>query len=290
MLWIKGSGGDIGRIQRKGFATLYLDKLFSLTGQYRGVQFEDEMVDLYPICTFGTMVWRRRSIRRCMDFCRSNTSIICIRIGALRWRQRRTARRRWRSLIARYGHKLVWLPWQRPGFELAMMLRDAVARGPGCDGVVLGGHGLFTWGETQRECYVNTITIIDQLGQFVVGHVEKLGERIFGGARGKRLANHREIALDLFPLIRGRVSGKQRLIGNFNDLPEVLRFVNSEDAETLARLGTSCRITLFERRFGLCLCDGIGNGGVVSFQAAFDSALDQYRRDYGEVLLGVCRR
>ncbi len=146
--------------------------------------------------------------------------------------------------------------------------------------MVLGGHGLFTWGATQRECYVNTITIIDQLGQFVVGHVEKLGERIFGGARAKTLANHREIALDLFPLIRGRVSGKQRLIGNFNDLPEVLRFVNSADAETLARLGTSCPDHFIRTKIRPLFVRWDGNGGVASFQAAFDSALDQYRRDY----------
>ena len=106
--------------------------------------------------------------------------------------------------------------------------------------MVLGGHGLFTWGATQRECYVNTLTIIDQIGQFVVGHVEKLGDK-FSAARRQRLCPIIvRLRFDCFRSIRGRVSARQRLIGNFNDLPEILRFVNSADAATLARLGTSC--------------------------------------------------
>ena len=82
-----------------------------------------------------------------------------------------------------FGHRLVWVPWQRPGFELAMMLRKAVKETPGCDGVVLGGHGLFTWGSTQRECYLNTITIIDQIGQFIESHVARKGSGLFGGVQ-----------------------------------------------------------------------------------------------------------
>jgi rhamnose utilization protein RhaD (predicted bifunctional aldolase and dehydrogenase)/NAD(P)-dependent dehydrogenase (short-subunit alcohol dehydrogenase family) len=280
VLWIKGSGGDIGSIQRKGFATLYMDKLNSLTGRYRGVQFEDEMVDFYPICAFGS-----NGVAASID-----TPLH----GFLPFEHIDHLHPDWGIALAAaangaekmeefnrtYDHKLVWLPWQRPGFELAMMLRDAVAKTPGCDGVVLGGHGLFTWGATQRECYVNTITIIDQLGQFVVGHVEKLGDRIFGGARTKTLETHREIALDLFPLIRGRVSSRQRLIGNFNDLPEVLRFVNSADAETLARLGTSCPDHFIRTKIRPLLVRWDGTGGVAGFQAQLDSALEQYRRDY----------
>jgi rhamnose utilization protein RhaD (predicted bifunctional aldolase and dehydrogenase)/NAD(P)-dependent dehydrogenase (short-subunit alcohol dehydrogenase family) len=280
VLWIKGSGGDIGSIQRKGFATLYLDKLHSLTGQYRGVQFEDEMVGFYPICTFGT-----NGVAASID-----TPLH----GFLPFEHVDHLHPDWGIALAAaangaekmeefnrtYGHKLVWLPWQRPGFELGMMLRDAVAKAPGCDGVVLGGHGLFTWGATQRECYVNTITIIDQLGQFVVGHVEKLGDRIFGGAKTKTLENHRGIALDIFPLVRGRVSGKQRLIGNFNDLPEVLRFVNSADAETLARLGTSCPDHFIRTKIRPLFVRWDGAGGVAGFQTQLDSTLDQYRRDY----------
>jgi rhamnose utilization protein RhaD (predicted bifunctional aldolase and dehydrogenase)/NAD(P)-dependent dehydrogenase (short-subunit alcohol dehydrogenase family) len=282
VLWIKGSGGDIGSIQRKGFATLYMDKLHSLTGRYRGVEFEDEMVNFYPICAFGN-----NGVAASID-----TPLH----GFLPFEHVDHLHPDWGIALAAaangaekmeefnqtYGHKLVWLPWQRPGFELAMMLRDVVAKTPGCDGVVLGGHGLFTWGATQRECYLNTITIIDQLGQFVVRHVDKLGDRIFGGARTKTLENYREIALDLFPLIRGRVSSKQRLIGNFSDLPEVLRFVNSADAETLARLGTSCPDHFIRTKIRPLFVRWNSAGGVGGFRAQLDSALEEYRRDYAK--------
>ena len=80
-----------------------------------------------------------------------------------------------------FGHSLVWLPWQRPGFELAMMMKRAVEENPGCDGIVLGGHGLFTWGQTQRECYLNTLTVIDQIGQFIERHGMAKGKTRFGG-------------------------------------------------------------------------------------------------------------
>src|SRR5580692_13207520 len=183
VLWIKGSGGDIGSIQRSGFATLYLNKLHSLEHRYRGVEFEDEMVGMYPMCTFG-----ENPVAASID-----TSLH----GFLPFEHIDHLHPDWGIALAaaangaekmeefnkKYGHKLVWLPWQRPGFELAMMLRDAVKQTPDCDGIVLGGHGLFTWGDTQRECYANTITIIDQLGQFVSAHLERQETNLFGGNR-----------------------------------------------------------------------------------------------------------
>ena len=280
VLWIKGSGGDIGSIQRKGFATLYLDKVHSLTGRYRGVQFEDEMVDFYPICAFGN-----NSVAASIDtplhgFLPFEHVDHLHPDWGIALAAAANGREKMEEFNARYGHKLVWVPWQRPGFELAMMMRDAVAKVPGCDGVVLGGHGLFTWGGTQRECYVNTVTVIDQLGQFVVEHVEKLGDRVFGGQRYKTLEKHREVALDLFPTIRGRVSSKQRLIGNFSDLPEILRFVNSADAEALSRLGTSCPDHFIRTKIRPLFVSWDGAGGVEAFRARFEAALEAYRKDY----------
>ena len=121
-----------------------------------------------------------------------------------------------------------------------MMLRNAVRDHPECDGVVLGGHGLFTWGNTQRECYLNTITIIDQLGQFVQEQVNALGEQIFGGPRYQARKDHREVAIDILPYLRGRVSVSKRMIGTFSALPEVLTFINAQEAQKFAFLGTSC--------------------------------------------------
>src|SRR5664279_4319181 len=117
------------------------------------------------------------------------------------------------------------------------MMRKAVADNPGCDGVVLGGHGLFTWGDTQRESYLSTITIIDQLGQFIERHAAA-GYKVFGGGQVKTREDRAGIAASIMPYLRGAVSRKQRWIGSFSDSPSVLDFVNSAQAEKLAHLGT----------------------------------------------------
>jgi rhamnose utilization protein RhaD (predicted bifunctional aldolase and dehydrogenase)/NAD(P)-dependent dehydrogenase (short-subunit alcohol dehydrogenase family) len=242
ILWVKGSGGDLGSIKRSGFATLRLDKLLDLEKIYRGVDFEDEMVDLYSQCTFGN-----NPVAPSID-----TPLH----GYLPFPHVDHLHPDWGIALAasangkikmdefnkEFGHKLAWLPWQRPGFELGMMLRKIVEQTPGCDGVVLGGHGLFTWGETQRDSYLNTITIIDQLGQFIARHAQTTGHKHFGGAKVEsRDAETREaIAMKIMPHLRGVVSRRQRWIGSFSDSEKVLEFVNSEHAKQLAHLGTSC--------------------------------------------------
>ncbi|MGA8102443.1 MAG: bifunctional rhamnulose-1-phosphate aldolase/short-chain dehydrogenase, partial [Candidatus Acidiferrales bacterium] len=179
-----------------------------------------------------------------------------------------------------YSHKLIWLPWQRPGFELAMMLRETINRTPDSDGIVLGGHGLFTWGNTQRECYLNTLTIIDQLGQFVSDHLERRGTKLFGGSRTAVLENHLSLAQQIFPFLRGRVSAKQRLIGNFNDLPEVLRFVNSADAQKLAHLGTSCPDHFIRTKIRPLFVPWEPQADLSGLRLAIDDALQHYRQEY----------
>src|SRR6266404_362180 len=173
-----------------------------------------------------------------------------------------------------------WLPWQRPGFELAMMLRDAVKQTPDCDGIVLGGHGLFTWGDTQRQCYVNTITIIDQLGQFVSEHLGRRGANLFGGSSTSTLENNILRAQEIFPFVRGRVSAKQRLIGNFTSLPEVLRFVNSSDAAQLAHLGTSCPDHFIRTKIRPLFVPWTPRANLLGLREAIDAALNNYREEY----------
>ena len=172
---MKGSGGDLGSIKRSGFATLYLNKLLALAASYRGVAHEDEMVEMYPLCTFG-----KNTVAASIDTPLHGFLPFAhvdhlhpdwgIALAAAANGHEKLA-----EFNARFARNLIWLPWQRPGFELGMMLRNAVVDNPKCDGVVLGGHGLFTWGNTQRECYLSTITIIDQLGQFVQEHVSSEG-------------------------------------------------------------------------------------------------------------------
>jgi rhamnose utilization protein RhaD (predicted bifunctional aldolase and dehydrogenase)/NAD(P)-dependent dehydrogenase (short-subunit alcohol dehydrogenase family) len=282
VLWIKGSGGDLGSIQLSGLAALYLDKLRGLEHKYRGPEFEDEMVDLYPLCAFGT-----NSVAASID-----TPLhgflpfphvdhlhpdwgIALAASA-------NGREKMEEFNRQFDHRLIWVPWQRPGFELAMMLRRAVQDSPGCDGVVLGGHGLFTWGNTQQECYENTISIIDQLGQFVVDHVEKKGAALFGGARHQAPESRRELALDIFPYLRGRVSGVRRLIGNFSDLPEVLRFVNSAEAGQLAHLGTSCPDHFIRTKVRPLFVPWQPSASVRGLREQIDIALKKYREEYVE--------
>ncbi|HET8635974.1 MAG TPA: bifunctional rhamnulose-1-phosphate aldolase/short-chain dehydrogenase, partial [Acidobacteriaceae bacterium] len=146
--------------------------------------------------------------------------------------------------------------------------------------IVLGGHGLFTWGDSPRECYRNTLAIIDQLGQFVVEHVEKLSGKLFGGPLVETRPDQSEIALSIFPYIRGRVSAQKRLIGTFTGSEEVLRFVNSRDAERLAYLGTSCPDHFVRTKIRPLHVPWNPSENVESLRSKIDAALEGYRRDY----------
>src|SRR6266566_8302149 len=203
VLWIKGSGGDIGSIQRKGFATLYLNKVHALAGRYRGVEFEDEIVGMYPLCAFGNNTVAASIDTPLHGFLPFEHVDHLHPDWGIALAAAANGLERMEEFNRRFGHRLVWLPWQRPGFELAMMLRAAVESHPGSDGVVLGGHGLFTWGDSHRQCYLNTITLIDQLGQFVQERIEKAGADLFGGQIHRTRADARAMAADLFPFLRG---------------------------------------------------------------------------------------
>ena len=282
VLWVKGSGGDLGSIKNAGFATLYLDKLLSLEKTYRGVEHEDEMVDRYPLCTFnnnpvaasidtplhGFLPYPH------VDHLHPDWAIALAAAG--------NGKTKMEQFNKQFGHKLVWVPWQRPGFELAMMLKKAVAASPGCDGVVLGGHGLFTWGNTQRECYLNTITIVDQLGQFVLDHFEKKGDKLFGGAKFTTREDRAAVALQLLPFVRGRVSQKQRVLGGYVDLPEVLRYVNSADCKALAHLGTSCPDHFIRTKIRPLFVDWDPRQDVSTLRTQVESSLAKYREEYAQ--------
>jgi rhamnose utilization protein RhaD (predicted bifunctional aldolase and dehydrogenase)/NAD(P)-dependent dehydrogenase (short-subunit alcohol dehydrogenase family) len=289
VMWIKGSGGDIGSIQRKGFATLYLEKLHALAGRYRGVDTEDEMVDMYPLCAFGNNTVAASIDTPLHAFLPFKHVDHLHPDWGIALAAAANGREKMEEFNRTYAHKLIWLPWQRPGFELAMMLRDAVKQTPDCDGIVLGGHGLFTWGDTQRRCYVNTITIIDQLGQFVSEHLERRGANLFGGNRTATLANHLSLAQEIFPFVRGRVSAKQRLIGSFTALSEVLRFVNSGDARELAHLGTSCPDHFIRTKIRPLFVPWDPQANLSGLRETIDTALKQYREEYAAYYVTFAR-
>ncbi len=283
VLWVKGSGGDLGSIPRAGFATLYLDKVLALEGRYRGVEHEDEIVAMYPLAAFATNPVAASidtPLHGFLPFAHVDHLHpdwgIALAAAA-------NGEEKMRQFNASFGHKLVWIPWQRPGFELAMMLRRAVAEHPDCDGIVLGGHGLFTWGKTQQECYRNTITIVDQLGQFLAQHRTQRKEPAFGGARVQNIATRQEVAASIAPYLRGRLSNRQRVIASFTDADDVMRFVNARDAKALAHLGTSCPDHFIRTKIRPMFVDWSGDSGdLAGLKQALDLALDEYRASYAD--------
>jgi rhamnose utilization protein RhaD (predicted bifunctional aldolase and dehydrogenase)/NAD(P)-dependent dehydrogenase (short-subunit alcohol dehydrogenase family) len=280
VLWVKGSGGDLGTISISGFATLYLDKFCDLAKIYRGPEHEDDMVKFYPLCAFG-----QNTVAASIDT-PLHAFLPAKHIDHLHpdWgiavAAAANGEQRMQEFNRRFKRQLAWLPWQRPGFELGLMLKRAVEANPDCDGIVLGGHGLFSWGETSEACYLNTIQLIDQLGQFVQEHVDAAGGKLFGGPICSPHPDYKAIAIDLLPFLRGRLSNPLRVIGNYAALPEVLRFVNSREAETLAGLGTSCPDHFIRTKVRPLFVPWNPSQDVSRLGAAFDAALDKYRQDY----------
>jgi rhamnose utilization protein RhaD (predicted bifunctional aldolase and dehydrogenase)/NAD(P)-dependent dehydrogenase (short-subunit alcohol dehydrogenase family) len=281
ILWVKGSGGDLGSIKRAGFATLYMDKLLALEKAYRGVELEDEMVEMYPLCTFGNNPVAASIDTPLHGFLPFSHVDHLHPDWGIALAASANGKMKMEEFNKEFEHKLAWLAWQRPGFELGMMLKKIVAETPGCDGVVLGGHGLFTWGNTQRESYLNTITIIDQLGQFIERHAAA-GYKAFGGGKVKTREDRAEIAASIMPYLRGAVSRKQRWIGSFSDSAKVLEFVNSAQAEKLAHLGTSCPDHFIRTKIRPMFVKWNPAGEPGELKELIEAALETYRAEYAE--------
>jgi rhamnose utilization protein RhaD (predicted bifunctional aldolase and dehydrogenase)/NAD(P)-dependent dehydrogenase (short-subunit alcohol dehydrogenase family) len=138
-----------------------------------------------------------------------------------------------------FDRKIVWVPWQRPGFELALLIERTVRDNPGAEGLILGGHGLFTWGMTQRDCYLNSIHTIDQMGEFILKHQSKKGS-LFGGVEHGAPQDRKSVAIQILPVLRGVVSSNRRVIAHYADDDDALTFAGSKWAKELCSLGTSC--------------------------------------------------
>jgi rhamnulose-1-phosphate aldolase/alcohol dehydrogenase len=236
VLWVKGSGGDLGSMTLDGFATLYLEKLASLKPLYRGLAHEDEMVRYLDHCTFNLNP-RAPSIDTPLhafipaihvDHVHSDAVIA---VAASKEAERLTQEI--------YGDEIGFLPWQRPGFDLGLKLGKMASENKRYRGVVLGQHGLFTWSDDAKGCYETTLRIINKTARWI----ENSGKKpAFKGEAVKPL-NERErerTARQLMPRIRGLISGGGQKIGHFTDTREVLEFVNSKALNELAPLGTSC--------------------------------------------------
>ena len=239
VLAVKGSGGDIGSIKESGFALLYLDRLEQLRALYRGEQYEDEMVGYYPLSAFG-----QNRVAASIDT-PLHAFIPYAHVDHLHpdWAIALAAsangKRKLEEFNKKFDRKIVWLPWQRPGFELGLMLENAVKQNPGAEGILLGSHGLFTWGNTQRECYLNSVTTIDEMGQFIDEHQRKKG-LVFGGLEHSPVTDRHKIATQILPALRGALSSNRRVVAHYTDDPDALAFAGSKWSRELGALGTSC--------------------------------------------------
>lgn len=279
---VKGSGGDLRSITGSGFAVLYLDKLEALIKRYRGEAFEDEMVGFYPLCGFGEN--------------RVAASIDTALHAFLPFPHVDHLHPDWAIALAasangagkleefnkQFGRKIVWVPWQRPGFELALMLKKAVEDNPGCDGIILGGHGLFTWGTTQHECYLSSIRTIDQMGEFIQAHEKRSGRPRFGGAAiTGAVADVESTVAEIFPHLRGAVSSNRRVIGHYDSSAEAVEFANSKWAEELCGLGTSCPDHFLRTRISpMFIPWDPAEHDTKALREAIDTRIVTYREDY----------
>jgi rhamnose utilization protein RhaD (predicted bifunctional aldolase and dehydrogenase)/NAD(P)-dependent dehydrogenase (short-subunit alcohol dehydrogenase family) len=281
VLAVKGSGGDLRSIKTSGFAVLYLDKLEQLVGRYRGEAHEDEMVGFYPLCAFGenrVAASIDTPLHAFLPF--EHVDHLhpdwCIALAASANGDKKLA-----EFNARYDRHIVWVPWQRPGFELGMMLRRAVDEHPACDGILLGSHGLFTWGTTPYECYVNSIKTIDQMGELVEDHARASGRPLFGGPSEATTVDRDSIAAAVLPHLRGAVSSNRRVIAHYDRSDEALTFANSRWAAELCQMGTSCPDHFLRTRIcPMFVPWNPGREDVARLQQRMSDEIGRYRDEY----------
>ncbi len=282
VMWVKGSGGDMGTLTRAGIAGLYTNRLHALKNIYRGLAFEDEMVPLLQHCLFdlnsaapsidtplhGLLPFKH------IDHLHPDALIA---IAAAKDSERITQEI--------WGDTMGWVPWQRPGFDLGLKLEKCLKDHPGIRGIVLGGHGLFTWGDTSYECYVNSLEVIEQAAAYIESKMNK--RPVFGGAKIESLSSEERLlqAAKIAPILRGLCSSEKKMIGHFTDEEKVLQFINSHDLEKLAPLGTSCPDHFLRTKIQPLVLPLIANhdlSDVMDVKSKLKPAFEQYRTAYAD--------
>ena len=238
VMWVKGSGGDIGTLKKNGLAALYVDRLRNLKNIYRGLQHEDEMVELFNHCIYD-LSSKAPSIDtplhgflpfKHIDHLHPDAAIA---IAAAKDGEKIS-----KEL---FGGTIGWVPWQKPGFELGLMLRRCLDENPGIRGIMLGSHGLFTWGDTAYESYINTLEVVEKCAEYLEQNYGKK-RPVFGGQKIPSADPELRLqqAAAIAPVLRGFCSSEKHMAGHFTDDHRVLEFINSNDLDRLAPLGTSC--------------------------------------------------
>lgn len=281
VMWIKGSGGDIGTLTKSGCAALYLDRLRALKNVYRGIEFEDEMVALFNHCIFD-LASKAPSIDtplhgflpyRHIDHLHPDAAIA---IAAAKEGKAIT-----REL---FNGEIGWVDWKRPGFDLGLELKacveEAAAEGRQLKGIMLGSHGLFTWGDTSYESYVNTLQVIEKCAEYI----ESKTGNVFGGARSESLPEdqRKAQAAAIAPVLRGFCSSERSMIGHFTDDERVLQFINSHDLEKLAPMGTSCPDHFLRTKITPLVLEIAPNEDMEGVKEKLAPAFEAYRQMYTE--------
>ncbi|MBU6207231.1 MAG: class II aldolase/adducin family protein, partial [Alphaproteobacteria bacterium] len=235
VLWVKGSGGDIGSMNLGGFATLYQDKLLGLETHYSGPDDDDKMVGYLPHCTFnlnGRAASIDTPLHSLLPFAHVDhvhpDAIIALAASS---GGEAATREIW-------GGSIGWLPWKRPGYTLGVLLRDTVRANPHLKGVMLAGHGIICWADTAKDCYDHTISLIADAARYL--NTKMADKPAFGGEIVPPNPERAKIAADLMPRLRGLMKGNRRKVGHYCDDAETLEFVGSANFERLALMGTSC--------------------------------------------------
>jgi rhamnulose-1-phosphate aldolase/alcohol dehydrogenase len=281
VMWVKGSGGDLGTMKRKDLAALYMNRMVDLKNIYQGIQMEDQMVGLFNYCLFD-LDSKTPSIDTALHAFLPFAHIdhlhpdAAISIAASKEGKKITAEL--------FKGKIGWVEWQRPGFDLGLKLKECLDLNPGIHGIILGSHGLFTWGDTAYESYINTLEVIEICAQCLEEET-KLRKNIFGGKKIESIPKEERIkkAVALAPILRGFCSSNQNMIGHFSDDERVLEFINSNDLDRLAPMGTSCpdhflRTKISPLVLNLSIDEGLTDSKNVRVQIALQ--FEVYRKMY----------
>ena len=285
VLWIKGSGGDLRTARRDGFASLYLDKVRAMKSQYlkesrRGAktEAEDRMYPLYSHCVFNLNP-RACSIdtplhtfvpHRHVDHLHPNP-VIAIAASV---HQEKLCKKV-------YGDDVIYVPWQRPGFDIGLIIESLIKQNPRASGVLLGHHGMSSWSDDDRTCYETALEIVDRAARYIEEHDR--GAQTFGGQKYQALLEpeRRGLIIEILPFLRGQVSAGKRVVATVQDDERVLRFVNSVDAPRLAELGTSCPDHFLRTKIKPLFVNwNPVTGDKEALKASLVEGLARYRTDY----------
>jgi rhamnulose-1-phosphate aldolase/alcohol dehydrogenase len=285
VLWIKGSGGDLRTAKRDGFASLYLDKVRAMKPLYlkhpeRGPKtaIEDAMYPMYSHCVFNLNP-RACSIDTPLHTFVPYTHVDHLHPNAVIAIAASVNQQRLCEEI--YGDEVIFVPWQRPGFDIGLLIESLIKENPRAKGVLLGHHGMSSWSDDDKTCYETALDIIDRATRYI--EERDRGEKTFGGPKYNPLQEdeRKRIIAEIIPFLRGQVSVDNRFVGTVQDDERMLRFVSSVDGPRLAALGTSCPDHFLRTKIKPLFVDwNPGSGDIAALQETIKEGLAEYRKDY----------